>query len=52
MRDLLEWLMGCDCGQANPSMAAHEQKAQESSYSVHEAECLNWYSVYTRILKK
>jgi hypothetical protein len=34
-----------------PRMAVYQKKVQESSSSVHEAGCLSWSSVYTRILE-
>lgn len=39
------------CGPSNPT--GYDHKVQESSNcSVCKTGCLNWYSVYTRIVKK
>ena len=48
--NLLEWF--ADCGPANPTIVGYEKKVQEyRSFSVGEARCLDWYSVYAEIPK-
>lgn len=49
--DVLEWLESC--GRTRPIMAVCKLTDEEySSASVRLAECLDWSSVYTRIMKK
>ena len=47
MGDLLEWLRGC--GPGSPTII--NACPISSSCSVHESECLSWYSVYAGIQK-
>lgn len=50
-RGIIEWLTSC--GPANLKMDDYEQKVQNSSNClVSKARCLNWSSLYARILKK
>lgn len=46
-----QWLI--ICGPAGPAMAVYQWEIQEwTSCLLHQAGCLNWSSLYTRILKK
>lgn len=46
-----KWCPGCS--PANPTMAAYEEKVEESSsFSVYEARCLRWSSLFTKNPKK